>query len=334
MLDQMPKEMNYSPELMYSKVHGLLLKHTNSDNVLATGEFGQEMTELANKEVEGFYGRIKAKAEAQQEMANVGKIKGETSKLVAEAHGEMAKSTSGPGLSPSVVTDLQKQSLNAADLANKFGNIAEMFKPELFNHFHVTKVKGLMQLQKTGVTLSAAQIESINNLVSLRTQVVQLFNAYRKDITGAAASNQELARLEKGFVHMAMSPTEFMVAVRGLQSIAQMQAAFKAKVATHGIDFAITNGVDYLNTLRRDGPKDKYDQAYLAAAGKWEQARGLISRNEEWDNLAGPELNESGMADNYGELRTNKNPVRYVNGKAIKLTNSIIDNLKTSLGIK
>lgn len=67
---------------------------------------------------------------------------------------------------------------------------------------------------RSGVSpLSAAQAASLAKFTALRTRTERAFNAYRKEITGAAAALQELDRLKKSFLNTDMSPTEFRTAL-------------------------------------------------------------------------------------------------------------------------
>jgi hypothetical protein len=56
---------------------------------------------------------------------------------------------------------------------------------------------------------SDSQKERINKVESFLTPVEQFFNTYRKNITGAAASEKELQKLRETFINGDLSPTEF-----------------------------------------------------------------------------------------------------------------------------
>ena len=288
MLDKLPK--GTSPELVGSMVHDAMVKNSGAAGLnnagLAKSLNSMGVSLLAQQDK-----AIDKSIERQKKL-------GDIALLNAKA---LKQASVGSEVPKTLVSKFTEKSVNKSQIATDLGSIAKLYKPELFNKLGVTKIKGLMQLEGLGKTLTNEQKDSVNSLVTMRTQVVQLFNAYRKDITGAAASNQELDRLEKGFIHMNMSPTEFTVAVEGLQSVAQQQAAYWAKAATKGSAFTL-KGTEWLADIRANGPKDDADRAMLKASDKWEKARSMISDKGDWDSLRGPDIDESGDAVDYGDI--------------------------------
>jgi len=67
-------------------------------------------------------------------------------------------------------------------------------------------------------------------------QVAQSFNAYRKEITGAAAAVQELEDLKKATLNADLGPTEFKASLDLLEKKVRRSRAIKRKFLREGID--------------------------------------------------------------------------------------------------
>jgi hypothetical protein len=84
-----------------------------------------------------------------------------------------------------------------------------------------------IQKKLTGIDLAISNIKEIKetfdpkeeSITTMRTNVEQAFNTYRKEITGAAASVKELDRLKKSMFNMDMSPTEFTAAISQFENL-------------------------------------------------------------------------------------------------------------------
>lgn len=70
----------------------------------------------------------------------------------------------------------------------------------------------------------------------VRTMVTQLFNAYRKDITGAAASEQELARLEKAYLNNNMSASQYVARMKVIRNQGLRELGIDKEAMSKGIE--------------------------------------------------------------------------------------------------
>lgn len=70
--------------------------------------------------------------------------------------------------------------------------------------------------EKAGFELSKDDKKYLSKFTDFTTKVMRFFNAYRKEITGAAAAVQELEQLKKSVINGDMSPTEFKASFNSL----------------------------------------------------------------------------------------------------------------------
>jgi len=110
--------------------------------------------------------------------------------------------------------------------------------------------------EKLGVEPTDLQREAVFKRTQFVTGVEQLFNAYRKEITGAAAAVQELDRLKKSFINMDMSPTQFEAAFAQYSGELKRSMRIRRRLLREGFD------------LREEGGEggEMMDNLFLAGA--------------------------------------------------------------------
>lgn len=224
-------------------------------------------------------------------------------KDLAAATGTDAKS---PELTPwtrSSVNVMQKDVLALTQQAGDFMRIAEAFDPEFLE-----VVPQLMQgynsiKERLGVgDLAPEQSNKLARYKRFQMNVVQTFNTYRKLITGAAASEKELESLEKGFLHMKLSPTEFKAALGALQAATKSKMILlnKAQKAGPG-HISVTDPQKYIDNIRDGIIEDKLDGQMAETLQTWDNfAEKSLSgkRGEELAALEGAKVSydENGKA--------------------------------------
>ena len=129
------------------------------------------------------------------------------------------------------------------------------------------------QAEKLGREPSDLQREAIQLRTRFTTSVEQLFNAYRKEITGAAAAVQELERLKKSFINVDMSPTQFEAAYSEYRGELQRAMRISAKLRRDGVDPKSKEGGDLMDRLYLGGADDSASDRFgeLAASGMDEE---------------------------------------------------------------
>lgn len=76
----------------------------------------------------------------------------------------------------------------------------------------------------------------IKKVDAVNTSITQLFNAYRKDITGAAASEQELKRLEEAYLNKDMSASQFVSRMKTIRDAGLRELGIKQKALSQGVE--------------------------------------------------------------------------------------------------
>lgn len=97
----------------------------------------------------------------------------------------------------------------AQEFGDRLQTIKESFKPEQMTWAGKFQYEKIALKDESGLDLSPEEQNYLNNAETFRTNVMQLFNSYRKDITGAAASQQELDRLLDSFLNNKIGPARF-----------------------------------------------------------------------------------------------------------------------------
>ena len=95
---------------------------------------------------------------------------------------------------------------------------------------------------KLGIAPEEAEREAVRRKTKFVTSVEQLFNAYRKEITGAAAAVQELDRLKKSFINIDMSPTQFEAAYEQYETELKRSMRVRRKLLREGFDLTSEEG--------------------------------------------------------------------------------------------
>lgn len=123
--------------------------------------------------------------------------------------------------------------------------------------------------EKAGITPSEAARKAIAERTRFSTSVEQLFNAYRKEITGAAAAVQELERLKKSFLNVDMSPTQFAAAYDEYQRELKRSMRVSRMLLRQGFDLSSREGGGAMDRHFLGGADDNWETrgAELEAQG-------------------------------------------------------------------
>lgn len=132
------------------------------------------------------------------------KIYDSSGNLIVDTGGaEMTKKTTG-GIESGMIADY--------DALGQLEEIKNVYRDDFLTYGG--KAKGWYDRvkEKSGFALSEKDREFISTKKKFDQRVNKFFNAYRKLITGAAASEKELASLQKAVINTDLSPTEFQAA--------------------------------------------------------------------------------------------------------------------------
>lgn len=147
------------------------------------------------------------------------------------------------------VTKTQGSLIGLMESMNKMDAIADAYADRQLGFAAQAKGKALELRDKLsgvpGVGAMAKLSDEDKTFLAQRTQFVQnverLFNQYRKEITGAGASNFELESLRRSFINMDLSPTQFRAAYAGLRRQMQEDIATQQSMLKNGIPLEDTH---------------------------------------------------------------------------------------------
>lgn len=80
------------------------------------------------------------------------------------------------------------------------------------------------------------QKQFIEKVDEVNTIVTQLFNVYRQQITGAAAAQQELDRLQAAYLNKDMSPSQYIARMKTIRDMGLRELGMDKKALREGID--------------------------------------------------------------------------------------------------
>lgn len=149
---------------------------------------------------------------------------------------EMGGMDLGGGVaSPTTKTtnDLQGDITSSLNTLNNLREVAKNYKSAYLTYPGQARAAvGNLINKATGVSVDKDFRQGKTKLVN---GVEQMFNVYRKDITGAAASVQELDRLKKSMLNVDMSPDEFPAAFDQFANIVESGLKMKQQLLAQGV---------------------------------------------------------------------------------------------------
>ena len=159
---------------------------------------------------------------------------------IAQSKAKIKKATrelSGTrGLSKATIGKLEDNAIGSVKLNRKLNAVADRFSPKFFNRFGQGKIRALKEAQKVGTPLTGLQRQDIREFTAFEKNVKQIFNEYRKHVTGAQASEKEIKILEDSFLSMSFSPDEFKAALSGLIAMNELNIVTSEHLLEAGID--------------------------------------------------------------------------------------------------
>lgn len=105
--------------------------------------------------------------------------------------------------------DIQQKIIKTDAMFADAAAIATDYASSKLTYWGKAKGAALAVADKAAIPIGKEYEEYLRSRKRLVAGTEQLFNAYRKEITGAAASNQEIERLRKAFLNEDLSPAQF-----------------------------------------------------------------------------------------------------------------------------
>ena len=194
----------------------------------AGGLTGAELLDLTAKAKE-------ARKTAILNQIEEGDLSAATAKDVAEAFEGKAAEDTIP-LTKNVMTQVQKDLVENASTIRSLKTTSELFDPKFFTMWGKLKLGALNRLDKLNTDLlTPAQSRMVAKGRQLKEGIERIFNAYRKKITGAQASVEELKMLEKGVLNNKLSPTAAAASLLALRMELELEQRVRFALLKDGI---------------------------------------------------------------------------------------------------
>lgn len=131
---------------------------------------------------------------------------------------------------------VQDNILAAESALSSLDSIAGSFSGDYLTYQGRAKALGGRLLDKAGMDNDLTKFNA--SRTKLRNEVNQFFNQYRKEITGAAASEKELEQLKDSMMNEDMGPAEFKAAYDQFNAKTRKNLELNKRTARGGVDVA------------------------------------------------------------------------------------------------
>ncbi len=164
-------------------------------------------------------------------------------KAQADAATAAAKNSKEVGnnnaLTKSALGKTQSAIQDHTNVLTSVGNLGKTFDPSYFTSGNNLKNSVLSTAERVGLPVGKVQEEFLGKRSAFMGGLEDVFNQYRKAITGAAASNQELEILKKSIVNSQNSPSQAKALMLDLMTKMETETVLAKQLLQHGIDNGI-----------------------------------------------------------------------------------------------
>lgn len=151
-----------------------------------------------------------------------------------------------PALPKQIVRKLSSSIISNEQNLSRLDRIGEQFTPEFLTFAGRIGASISSLKSKAGVDLKPEDKKFLQNRRKFTQNINQLFNAYRKEITGAAASVQELESLKKAMLSEDLSPAEFTASFDEFRAELQRANRLSRRVLREGLPGGFGKNLDTL----------------------------------------------------------------------------------------
>lgn len=234
-------------EMQQSQNAGLLAQINGAKDAMK----GVEPRQMVNPEMQAKYASLLGASQASENTlagtkatadaaVKAAAIKGAADTKTAEVTGkynveaEKAKREAGAALQKSTRAKLEQEISGSQGVQANLQNMGSMFNNSWFT------LQGRARIQylkgKDYLSLTDAQDKAdLDEWTQFQKQTEQMFNEYRKQITGAAASDTEIERLRQTVFNMALSPTQAKSALLDLMAEMNMKTTIAQGILQRGL---------------------------------------------------------------------------------------------------
>lgn len=153
----------------------------------------------------------------------------------------------------------QKEVMNMQDMLGRTNTLIDQFNRDYLTYGGKLRAYTSKEAEKLGLRLSKKDSEFLGKRRVFIQGVERMFNVYRQEITGAAASVAELDRLKQSMLNADMSPTEFEAAAKSYLSELQRGIRLRNKFLREGIDVSDETGGKLYDRQFMTGMDDNID---------------------------------------------------------------------------
>jgi hypothetical protein len=234
-------------EMQQSQNAGLLAQVNGAKDAMK----GVEPRQMVNPEMQAKYASLLGASQASENtlagtkatadaVVKAAAIKGAADTKTAEVTGkynveaEKAKREAGAALQKSTRAKLEQEISGSQGVQANLQNMGSMFNNSWFT------LQGRARIQylkgKDYLSLTDAQDKAdLDEWTQFQKQTEQMFNEYRKQITGAAASDTEIEKLRQTVFNMALSPTQAKSALLDLMAEMNMKTTIAQGILQRGL---------------------------------------------------------------------------------------------------
>ena len=141
----------------------------------------------------------------------------------------------GAGIQKKTTTDIEKKLVSAEENILNLNRIEQQFKPDYLTYLGRGKAFISSIKSKAGGKLSEEERSFMGGRRKFTENINRFFNQYRKEITGAAASVQELSSLKKAMFNEDLSPAEFEASFNEFKSSVLRNQRLHRKLLRDGV---------------------------------------------------------------------------------------------------
>lgn len=174
-------------------------------------------------------------------------------------------------LNKTTIKDLESKIASNMDNLSRLEVIEQQYVPDFLTYGGKVSATISKLKSKAGFDLSPEDERFLQGRRRFTQGINQMFNAYRKEITGAAAAVQELESLKKAMLSEDLSPTEFKASFDEFKSELLRSNRLSRKILREGVRDGFGKDLDRLFTAGLDDDIEARGQE-LRAQGFSDQA--------------------------------------------------------------
>lgn len=174
---------------------------------------------------------------------------------VTFAQGAGAQGGPAVPLNSAVGRESQQAAITASENLDNLDRIASQFNPDFLTYQGKGRAMLAEVMDKAG-TARPEQRDLLKAKQAFSQGVSKFFNAYRKEITGAAATEKELEQLKDAVINMDQSPAQFQASLAEMRASIAHTLRIKNRLLREGLRVGSKRFGARMDKLYREGADD------------------------------------------------------------------------------